>query len=350
MNNKKNKSNNNISENYGNKSKKEMLIQIYRVTYIANINKMIDETRYINVLQKITMNGFKTYHIEDFDKLTLYMQNIGLNDSFNISILLHLRDTNYKKMSEIAILFTDIGEIFSHKKRKMVDRIHKIRKLIKNKLILIKSFKKIERLSNYKLFLKMNNYKNNTEDCVSNNNPIKHINYIIFNNKFNNNDNNIDEQVEINTDIDSEDDSEIHSHIDTEFNPNFGLTTNSLIQTSNKLSTNKINIEWHHHTRNDIMERLHLIAQKYFTLDQLKYMNVKLKYISEIDILSHEDIEIYYFDTLINIECSLKEWITICKMYIDIEVNYAECCEKIIIGLPTFLELKHFNIDIKNNE
>ena len=64
---------------------------------------MIDETRYIDTLQKLSMEGFKTYHIDNFDKLSLHFQSIGLNDSFNISILMHLRDTNYKKMSDVAL-------------------------------------------------------------------------------------------------------------------------------------------------------------------------------------------------------------------------------------------------------
>jgi hypothetical protein len=131
------------------KSRKDLYKQIYKVTYIANINKMINETRYIDILQKISMEGFKTYHIDDFDKLTLHLQSIGLKDSFNISILMHLRDTNYKKMSEIAVLFTDIGDVFAIKKKKMVDRMHNIRKILKRKLDMIKSFKKIEKLCGF---------------------------------------------------------------------------------------------------------------------------------------------------------------------------------------------------------
>ena len=59
------------------KSRKDLYKQIYKVTYIANINKMINETRYIAILQKLNMEGFKTYHIDDFDKLTLHLQSIG---------------------------------------------------------------------------------------------------------------------------------------------------------------------------------------------------------------------------------------------------------------------------------
>ena len=263
------------------KSKKDMYKQIYKVTYIANINGMIDESKYINVLQKLSMGGFKTYHINDFDKLTMHMQTIGLNDSFNISLLLHLRDTNYKKVSDIAIRFEDIGKIFSVKKIMIVDRINKIRNLIKNKLDIIKAFKKIDTQNNFYLNVKMDN----------------------------------------------------------ETMCNKKLLNKTIIED-----------EWKFHTRNDIMNRLHLLCQKYFTLEQLKFMNVELKYLSEINAYSHKQIETYYLDVLKNIDNSFKEWMTICKMYIDIEVNYSECCNSMIIGMDTSLNLKHFNVDIKNSK
>ncbi len=262
------------------KSKKDMYKQIYKVTYVANIHGMIDESKYINVLQKLSMSGFKTYHISDFEKLTMHMENIGLYDSFNISLLLHLRDTNYKKMSEIAIRFEDIGKIFSVKKIMIVDRIHKIRNVIKNKLDVQKSFKRIDTLNNFNLNLKMDGDN-------------------ICKNKY--------------------------------------------------LSTTKIEDEWQYHTRNDIMNRLHLLCQKYYTLEQLKFMNVELKYVSEINTYSHKQLETFYMNVMKNIENSFKDWMTICKMYIDIEVNYSECCNNMITGTGTNLNLKHFNIDIKNS-
>ena len=95
-----------------------MYRQIYKIIYLANINNIINESKYIDILQKISNDGFKTYHVEDFDRLTMYMQNIGLNDSFNISLLLYLRDINYKKLSEIAMAFDDVGIIFRQKRIK----------------------------------------------------------------------------------------------------------------------------------------------------------------------------------------------------------------------------------------
>ena len=174
-------SSNNIKDNninfYRSKSRKDLYKQIYGVIYIANIKQMINEIKYIDVLQKLSMSGFKTYHIEDFDKLTIHLKSIGLNDSFNISILMHLRDTNYKKISDVAILFSDIGEIFSLKKRKMVDRMQSIRKILKHKINLIKVFKKLDKISNFSIIdssnssdmmntIMVNTHNNMTESSI----------------------------------------------------------------------------------------------------------------------------------------------------------------------------------------
>jgi len=260
-------------------SGKDLYRQIYKVTYVANINQMIDEMKYINVLQILSMNGFKTYHIDNFDKLTLHMKKIGLTDSFNISILLHLRDVNYKKISDVSLLFEDVGQIFSYKKDTMICRIQKIRKLLKKKLAVIKSFKKIEKMGN--------------------------------------------------------------------FNSTNNMKTDDIQISSNSMIKNKIEDEWKYNTRNDIMERLHLLAQKYFTLKQFEYMNVELKYVSEIENMTHRQLEEYYLKSLSNIEKSLKEILITCRMYIDVEVNYVECCDRMVCGLKTNLNLKHFNISIR---
>jgi hypothetical protein len=275
------------------KNKKEMYKQIYKVIYIANINRMIDETRYIDILQKLSMEGFKTYHIDDFDKLTLHLQSIGLLDSFNVSILIHLRDTNYKKMSDVAILFTDIGNIFSRKKKRMVDRIQKIRKLLKAKLELLKSFKKFERLTGFSIAPR-------------------------------------------NVDIDMIDDNS-----DTSITSSFKIK---------RMSAKKIQSECEYYIRKDLIERLQFIAQKHFTLDQLKYMNINIKHISEVEAMTHTELESYYINVIDGIDKSLREWIMICRMYIDIEINYIECCENIINGAATKLNLKHFSVNIRNIE
>jgi len=263
--------------------KKELYKQIYKVTYIANINRLIEETKYIKVMQQLSMNGFKMYHINNFDKLIIYLQNIGLTDSFNISILIYLRDINYKRLSEIAIVFDDIGKIFSYKKRKMVMRVNKIRRIIKNKMFVIKSFKKFDRF------------------------------------------------------------------VEQQNDNNFGMIQydNSELLNYDQLSlSRKITNSWVYHNRLDIMNRLHLLVEKYYSLEQMRYMDVDIKHVNEICDMNYNDLESYYTSVIEKIYTTLKEWLSICRMYIDIEVNYLECCENIINGEATKLELKHFNIDV----
>jgi hypothetical protein len=402
------------------KSKKEMYKQIYRVTYVANINRMIDESRYINVLQQLSMGGFKTYHIDDFDKLTVHMQKLGLVDSFNISILLHLRDTNYKKMSEIAVLFQDIGEIFSIKKKKMVDRIHKIRKILKNKLDMIQSFKKIEKIENFKIFLRTGSLTPGelvvqkplasetgplvpetigtrplvpgtigtgplvpgtigtgpevpetigtgprdpgtpiTGPGVQELTPEKIIlDHRILENlypEFEQTNNTMPTLA-----IESIKERNKLSYLSNPEPINLSPPNNKVIVTKllpgnpvpgdpmsrKPMSKKKIEIEWYYYIKHDTMNRLHLLARTHFTLDQLKYMNVEMKQISVIQEFSVEQLEVYYEHVVDTINQSLKEWLTICKMYVDIEVNYVECCEKMINGMSTILNLKHFNVKI----
>lgn len=266
------------------KNKKDTFKQIFSVTYIANVNKLINESKYIEVLQNLSLGGFKTYHINDFEKLTMYMQTIGLIDSFNISLLLHLRDTNYKKMIEIAMIFDEIGEILSVKKMTMVDRMHKIRIIIKEKLDFIKSYKRIDTIKSFDTFMRIGNIP-----CISNKDTI-----------------------------------------------------------SPKMSDTLIESEWEYHTKQDIIDRLHMLCQKHFSLEQLKFMQVELKYVSEIINMQHKQLEQYYLDVIKNIESSLKEWLVICKMYVDIEINYMECCNNILNGEKTTLDLRNFNVNVQN--
>lgn len=312
--------------NHTHKSRKEMYKDIYKVTYVANINRMIDENRYIDVLQKLSMNGFKTYHIDDFDKLTIHLQTIGLKNSFNISILIHLRDTNYKKLSEIAVLFEDIGVIFSNKRIEMTQRVSAIRDIIQEKITLIKSFKKIEGVTIFKKTfistgdLDFDDKMNSSDQLLKSNLLYTEI-----------------PSTERNTNKSSNKRREIKDIADTRN------------ETIKKLQKPDIMPEWLHYTRNDIINRLHLLAQKHFTLNQLIFMDVELKTINQIMDMSYINLEKYYLTVVSAIDHSLKEWSVICKMYIDIEINYVECCNNIMQGRDTILNLKHFNIDICDN-
>jgi len=262
-------------------SKKDLYKQIFKVTYLSMITGLISENRYIDILQKLTINGFKTYHINNFDKLIIYMYNMGILNSFNISILIHFRDTSYKSLSDISKNVDDIRIIFAKKKKKMVSRIEEIRNILRNKIDIIKSFRRKDRYNSIDIIL-------NTDYNVSNR-----------------------------TD-----------------------------KTKRYLSNKKIKTEWDYYTNLDIMNRLNILVNKYYKLNELEYMNVKLKLVSELNTYSCEQLEIYYNNVIKTIEVNLREWITICKMYIDIEISYLECCKNIIDNKNTTIALKNFSINI----
>ena len=107
-------------------SNKKMLKDIFSAVYVANIKRCIDEDRYIQIIKSISDNGFKTYYVKDFDRLTVYLKEQGLNKSYAISILLYLRDENYNKIVEIARQFTDIKKIINNKSKKTVEKVHEV--------------------------------------------------------------------------------------------------------------------------------------------------------------------------------------------------------------------------------
>jgi len=127
-------------------NKKKLFKDIFQAIYVANIKGLIDENRYIRVLQSISENGFKTYHINNFDRLTIHLRELKLNRSYIISILLYLRDENYRKIVEISRYFKDIRSILSMKNKKMVERIHIISKQLREKMAVAKAFSKVERM------------------------------------------------------------------------------------------------------------------------------------------------------------------------------------------------------------
>jgi hypothetical protein len=129
------------------KSKKQIFTELYQAIYVANIKGLVDENRYIKVLQSISENGFKTYHIDNFDKLTIHLKKLKLNKSYTISILLYLRDSNYRKIIEASNYFKDVRKILSTKnKKKMVEKIIIVNKILNHKLIVAKAFVKNEKV------------------------------------------------------------------------------------------------------------------------------------------------------------------------------------------------------------
>lgn len=271
-------------------NKKEAYKNIYKIAYIANVNNVIDEHRYVNILQRLSTNGFKIYHIENFKELIQYLHKIGLHESFNISMLICMRDKIYKKIADVAIVFNEIHKIFANKKYKMLNRINKIQQLLKNKCKMIKSFKHID--------LNMSINHNNANDILfkvlSSESTDNAVSTIIY------------------------DDSKYCS-LDTD------------------VKTQKIINE--QYVREDIMIRLHLLAQTHFTIDQLKYMNVELRYVSEINDMKFNELCDYYTRVIGHIQTSIKVLQDMCREYVKIEINYIECCENMIKCKPSILTI-----------
>jgi len=279
------------------RNKKEMYKNIYRNAYNANINNTISESKYIDILQSLSMKGFKTYHVENFNIFTKNLQLQGLYDSFNISVLINMRDLTYKHICSIALMFEDIGNIFAVKKKNMINRINSIRKLLKNKLKCITAFKRVDIVTS----IRNSDVHNSLLDTTYTANT--------FNNIYNNNDS-IDSQT---------------------------------IQTP---LPKRLESDWEYYVKKDIIERLHLIVQVHYTLEQLKFMNIKLMLISDINNMTHNELRKYYVYVIDKIEKSIKFWMDTCRNYIDIEINYVECCENMINNLPTQLTIKLDKIHI----
>ncbi|VBB17819.1 hypothetical protein YASMINEVIRUS_282 [Yasminevirus sp. GU-2018] len=319
------------------RNKKDVYKNIYKFTYIANINKVIEEDKYVNVLQRLSTEGFKTYHIDNFKQLTHQLHEAGLHDSFNMSVLIHMRDKTYKKISDVAVVFDEIRVIFSYKKHKMLKRINMIQKLLKKKSKMMKSFKKIDMTPVNEVVQTSESTTKvlTTVDTVSNG-FLDDVFATVFNSGVGDNNSN-----DSDTDIDSDDSvSSIKSVSKSTLIQNRQNTRpqkEQLNQQKLKLSTSVINSEWRHYLRRDILDRLHLLAQKHFTIDQLKFMNVEIKHITEIESMEIDVLRNYYLRVVKKIEESIKELQDLCREYVKIEINYTECCENMINNKPTVL-------------
>ncbi len=368
-------------------NKKDGLKEIYKVTYLAVVNKMIHESKYIDVLQKISMEGFKTYHIDDFDKLAMKLSELELMDCYHISILLHFRDNYYKRISTIATKFPEIGEIFSRKKKKMTRRVSKIYRNIKRKINVIKSFARFNKFNTNEIEMNLNsnnqkigvnvitdsdsdkdtvldidiNTDDDSTDPIDLTDPIESIDSIdsIDNTDAIDSDSDVDMDVDTETDLTTGDatdsmDDDIDKFIDANIDLNLidkdnmkseevidltnlnqltqskfvvtNIATN-IVNTSNKVK--EISELWMHYNRMEIIDRLHLIV-KYYDIIQLQFMDVELKSLAELNFMDYDNLEKYYINTIRHIEKILKTWSQLCKMYNHVERNYGKYCKKLI--------------------
>lgn len=131
---------------YRRKSEKRLYIEIFNAIYVANIKGLIDEIRYIRVLQTISEKGFKTYHIKNFDRLVVHLKQLKLEKSYAVSILIYLRDENYRKILNICRYFPQVKSIITIRKMRMMDKIYEINKIFRHMHAIAKSFVKRERM------------------------------------------------------------------------------------------------------------------------------------------------------------------------------------------------------------
>jgi len=236
-------------------NKKNVYKNIYKLFFVALIKDLIEEKLYILTLQKLCNYGFKLYHIDDFKDLLNNLHNLNLFDSYNISLLLFLRDIYFKKL----ILFS---KVFNYSdKTQIKDKLYEIKNILNNKLKIIQAFKKIERQENA---------------------LIASINIGIF-------------------DI----------------------------------------TDWKNNTKDDIIERLMLLKKKHFNKKQLVFMNIPMLHLEELELFI--DLENYYIDFVNNIDSKIKEYIENCNIFIQIEEDYDFCCNKLINGDITMLNLRYYS-------
>jgi len=256
---------------------------IFEAVYVLNIERYIDETRYIKVLQTLSDNGFKTYHIKDFDRLAVYLKEIRLSKSYAVSILLYLRDENYRKIVDIAKNFDDVKRAINNKthpnktNNTIVERVHVASKILRKKLEIAKAFIKPERVEAI-----YNNISGDTGDTG-------------------------------------------------ELTAKFKLDRELVID------------EWFYQNRTDIINRLHDLI-RHFTIDQLLYMGVEIIAYSTIQKMETTTLQEYYNKTIRHIITSLKAWKRICLLYVDVYLGYLEMCFDISNNRDPVLKLQSFQI------
>lgn len=74
--------------------------------------------------------------------------------------------------------------------------------------------------------------------------------------------------------------------------------------------------------KSDIINRLHQLLQKHYSLRQLKFMNIQLKLSTDIDNMSCMDLFLYYTYVIEKISNELMRWKYLCSQYIATERNY----------------------------
>lgn len=120
---------------------KRVLVDVFRAVYVGHINRMIDESRYIRTLQVVSERGFKTYHLENFDKLALHLRKIGMMKSYVISVLFYFRDENFRVIGQVARYFDTIHQMLNLR-LDILERMKMIDIELERKLMIARAFLK----------------------------------------------------------------------------------------------------------------------------------------------------------------------------------------------------------------
>lgn len=304
------------------KNKKHTYINVYKKIYDAHINGGIKEHIYIASLQKLTMAGMKTYHIDKYYEMISFFYDKQLFDSFNISMLLYIRDLIHRYFASISLFFADIRDIFIRKDKNAKQKINDIQELLNLRKTILKSFRKYEPPLIPNKNINHYNYPKSPIDGFLSS-PSENLNKTYIN------------KIYINK-----------TYINKTFNNKILSNTQQNITKPNitkpNITSEKIYEHWERATKGDFIERLHLLAYKHYTIEELKFMEVTLKYASEINEMSYDRLQNYYDNTINTIDNKLSQWLHLCTIYLLIDANYVDCCDNINLNKPTYL---HFDVN-----
>lgn len=125
-------------------SQKQLFIQIYKILFLSTLKKSTSQHDYINILQNLCVNGFKTYHIDNFNKVLLVLQQNELLYAHKISSIIHKRDTNHKIIIEFLKYFRKINKLCVKGKLSIIEKVEFISKLCIEKEKIVKAFINID--------------------------------------------------------------------------------------------------------------------------------------------------------------------------------------------------------------
>jgi hypothetical protein len=104
---------------------------------------MINEKQFLQLIHKLQENGYKSYHVNNNNKLIYYLYQKKYIDTYNYLILIYLRDINLKKLTDISQNIYYVKRIMDTK-NKYSQKIKLLHKKTKEKRKLIELFKKID--------------------------------------------------------------------------------------------------------------------------------------------------------------------------------------------------------------